>query len=156
MDQATRARLIESYGAGYEVVAAALDGLTDRQLDRPDPNDGWTARQVAHHLADSEMTSAIRFRLLLCEDNPQIHGYDEADFARRLFYDQRSIAPALAALKAARDTTAQIIEHLSDSDWQRTGYHSESGIYSLEDWLEIYASHCHEHADQIRRVVATT
>ena len=41
MDQATRARLIESYGAGYEVVAAALDGLTDR---RPDPNDGWTAR----------------------------------------------------------------------------------------------------------------
>ena len=76
MDQATRARLIESYGAGYEVVAAALDGLTDRQLDRPDPNDGWTARQVAHHLADSEMTAAIRFRLL-CEDNPQIQGYDE-------------------------------------------------------------------------------
>ncbi len=65
------------------------------------------------------MTSAIRFRLLPCEDNPQIHGYDEANFARRLFYAQRSIAPALAALKAAHDTTAQIIEHLSDSDWQR-------------------------------------
>ncbi len=105
------------------MVAAALDGLTDRQLDRPDPDGGWTARQVTHHLADSEMTSAIRFRLLPCEDNPQIHGYDEADFARRLFYAQRSIAPALAALKAAHDTTAQIIEHLSDSDWQRTGSH---------------------------------
>ncbi len=131
MDQATRARLIESYGEGCEVVAAALDGLTDRQLDRPDPDGGWTARQVTHHLADSEMTSAIRFRLLLCEDNPQIHGYDEADFARRLFYAQRSIAPALAALKAAHDTTAQIIEHLSDSDWQRTGDHSESGRLGL-------------------------
>ncbi len=151
MDQEKRAELIERYGDGYGVVAHALEGLSDKQLDRQDPGGGWSARQIVHHLADSEMTSAIRFRLLLCEESPRIHGYDEAEFARRLFYEQRPIAPAVAALKAARDTTAQIIGHLQDSDWQRAGYHSESGEYSLESWLEVYAVHCHDHAAQIER-----
>lgn len=151
MDPATRAELIERYGEGHGVVARALEGLSDEQLDRPEPGGGWSGRQIVHHLADSEMTSAIRFRLLLCEDSPQIHGYDEAEFARRLVYEKRPIAPALAALKATRDTTAQLFEHLHDSDWHRAGQHSESGEYSLESWLEIYAAHCHDHAAQIAR-----
>ena len=151
MDESTRRMLIERYREGYSVVEAALQGISEEQLDRPDPDGGWTARQVVHHLADSEMTSAIRMRRVLCEDHAEIQGYDEEEFARRLFYDKRPIPPALAALKAARDTSSQIIERLSDADWQRSGYQSESGAYSVETWLEIYAAHCHDHADQIRR-----
>ncbi len=151
MDRKMRADLIDRYREGYTVVTSVLNGLSDEQLDKPDPDGGWSARQVVHHLADSEMTSAIRFRQLLSEDSPQIHGYDEAEFARRLLYEKRPIAPALAALKAARDTTAQLFEHLNDADWQRAGHHSESGEYSLETWLEIYATHCHDHAAQIEQ-----
>lgn len=142
-------RLLAKYRQGYAEVTSALEGITDEELDRRPSADEWSARQIVHHLADSEMTSAIRLRRLLAEDSPEIIGYDEQEFARRLHYD-RPIQESLAALKAARSTTKEILERLDDNEWQRSGTHSESGRYSVETWLEIYAAHAHEHADQIR------
>ena len=143
--------MLERYRQGYDAVLAALEGITPAELDaRPAPSE-FTAREVVHHLADSEMTSAIRLRKLIAEDEPIIDGYDENGFARRLYYAARPIEPSLDALRAARATTASILEHLTEAEWARAGTHSESGRYSVETWLEIYAAHAHEHADQIRR-----
>jgi hypothetical protein len=69
----------------------------------------------------------------------------------RLAYADRPVEPALAAIAAARATTVQILDRLTDADWARTGTHTEAGAYGVERWLEIYAVHCDEHADQIRR-----
>jgi hypothetical protein len=106
-----------------------------------------------HHLADSEMTSAIRLRRLIAEDNPTIYGYDQEEFTRRLYYD-RPIASSLEAFKAARTSTAEILERLTDQQWSRTGTHSEAGAYGVEVWLSVYGEHAHIHADQIRRALA--
>ena len=97
----------------------------------------------------------MRLRLLLAEDKPTIHGYDEAEFARRLHYDTRPIEPSLDAMRAARESTATLLEDLSEEDWSRSGTHTESGAYSVETWLEIYAAHGHDHADQVRRAAAS-
>lgn len=151
----TRQALIDRYRDGYRVVSEALDGITDAELDaRPGP-DKWTAREIVHHLADSEMTSAIRLRRLIAEDQPVIVGYDQEEYARKLYYD-RPIAASLEAFRAARLTTAEILQRLTDDEWARVGTHSESGPYGVEKWLEIYAQHAHGHADQIRRARATT
>ena len=153
----TRQALIDRYSDGYRVVTEALEGITDAELDaRPGPGK-WTAREIVHHLADSEMTSAIRLRRLIAEDQPVIVGYDQEEFARKLYYD-RPIASSLDAFKAARATSAEILRRLTDAEWARMGTHSESGPYGVEKWLEIYAQHAHGHADQIRRarVSATT
>ena len=148
MDAQQRQDLIERYSKGYDEVAAALDGGAQDDLDRRDPG-AWSAREIIHHLADSEMTSAIRLRRLLAEDSPQIVGYDEEEYARRLHYD-RPVRNSLDAFRAARAATVEILERLSDQDWSRAGTHSESGSYSMEDWLRIYAAHAHDHAEQIR------
>ena len=153
MDPDRRRQLIERYEQGPDVVASVLEGLSDQDLDRPDPEGGWTARQVVHHLADSEMTSAIRLRRLLAEDGPVIPGYDEMEFSRRLHYASRPVAPSLAAFRGARESTATLLRELGDEDFLRAGTHQESGFYSVETWLEIYGSHAHDHADQIRRAV---
>ncbi len=153
MTPSERETLFQRYRDGYDAVVAALEGITARELDASAP-DGWTARQIVHHLADSEMTSAIRLRRLIAEDNPVIHGYDEEEFARRLFYDSRPIEPSLEALRASRATTAAIVERLSGEQWRQAGTHSDSGPYSVETWLEIYAAHGHDHAAQIRRARA--
>jgi hypothetical protein len=148
MDAPTRKTLIAQYKDGYRVVAEALVGANDEELDtRPAPNK-WTAREVVHHLADSEMTSAIRLRLLLAVDKPTISGYDQEEFARKLHYE-RPIEASLEAFKAARRTTAEILDCMTDADWRREGTHSESGRYTVERWLEIYAAHAHGHAEQI-------
>jgi hypothetical protein len=143
-----RRALIERYRSGYQAV---VDALAEVDLDAPAPDGGWTPRQVAHHLADSEMTSALRLRRVLAETEPTIEGYDENEYARRFRYAEREVEPALVAFRAARETTAQILDGLSEQDWARTATHTESGAYGAEMWLEIYAQHAHDHAEQIRR-----
>jgi hypothetical protein len=155
MDAERRGLLIERYRSGPGVIAAAVAGLDDAALDTRPADGGWTPREVVHHTADSEMTSAIRLRRLIAEDDPLIVGYDGDEFARRLHYADRPIEPALAAIESARSTTAQILERLTDDEWHRTGTHSESGSYGVERWLEIYADHCHDHADQIQQALGT-
>jgi hypothetical protein len=147
-----RKELIARYAAGYDEVVGALQGFTAEMLTAHPLAGKWSAAEIVQHLADSEMASALRLRRLLTEDNPVIQGYDEAFYATRLFYNERDIEPALDAFRAARATTVQILERMTDADWQRTGTHSESGSYGTEIWLRIYAAHAHSHADQIRRL----
>ena len=153
MDRSTREALVARYRDGYAEVMRAMEGISAAELDfRPAPR-SWSPREVIHHLADSEMTAAIRLRLLLAEDHPTIVGYDQEAFAGALFYD-RPLEASLAAFRAARETTAQILERMDDEQFERTGTHTEVGAYSVDRWLEIYAAHAHGPADQIRRARA--
>ena len=150
MDRTERERLIEEYRAGAAEVDAALAGITAEELDRRPPEpDGWTAREVAHHLADSEAMAYTRLRRLIADDDPVIAGYDEPVWATRLHYD-RPIEPSVAVMRAVREASAQLLESIGESEWSRSGVHTESGPYSVEGWLRIYASHPREHAEQIR------
>ena len=154
MDRGTRQQLVQKYKEGYRTVAEALEGATEAELDaRPAP-EKWCAREIVHHLADSEMTSAIRLRLLIAEDRPAINGYDEAEFARKLYYD-RPIAASLDAFRTARLTTAELLDRMTDAEWEREGTHTQHGRYAVQDWLKIYADHAHNHADQSRRARAS-
>jgi hypothetical protein len=144
-----RTELLDRYRGGYAAVEAALAEITEEELDRPGLDGGWSARQVAHHLADSEATAFVRLRRLIAEDEPTIVGYDEPEYARRLHYD-RPIGSSLAVLRAVRLASLELLESLTPAEWDRAGTHTESGPYSVDDWLEIYATHSHDHAAQIR------
>ena len=131
MDAHTRKRLIDQYKDGYRAVAEALTGATDAELDAHPAPGKWSAREIVHHLADSEMTSAIRLRLLLATERPTILGYDENEFAKRLHYD-RPIEASLAALEATRRSTAEILDRMGESDWVREGTHTDSSRYTMD------------------------
>ena len=136
------------------MIARAVEGLSEAQLDRRPAPDEWTAREVVHHLADAETRSAVRLRQLLAEDDPVIQGYDEEGYARTLHYD-RPVAASLALVRAVRASTAELLDRLTDADFARAGTHTESGPYSVDTWLELYAAHGHDHADQIRRAATS-
>jgi hypothetical protein len=144
-----RSALLDRFRIGYAAVEDALGGIADSELDRRPAPGEWTAREVVHHLADSEATAYVRLRRLVAEDQPQIQGYDEPEYARRLHYD-RPIESSLAVLGAVRRASLELLEALEPPEWDRAGTHSESGRYSVDDWLRIYASHCDDHAAQIR------
>lgn len=147
-----RNALIKQYASGYDEVMNALNNFPPESLGAHPIQGKWSAREIIHHLGDSETTSAVRIRRLLCENQPLIHGYDQDEFAKRLRYNERDIGPALEAFRSARGTTMQLLPLLSEEDWQRAGTHTENGRYSAEDWLRIYADHAHNHAAQIRRL----
>jgi hypothetical protein len=147
-----RTELIASYKEGYDEVSRALDAFPADALTAHPIAGKWSAAEIVHHLADSETTSGLRLRRLLVEDHPLIQGYDQDAYAAALNYNRRDIAPSLEAFRAARATAAQLFEFMSDDDWHREGTHSESGSYTAEDWLKIYAAHAHNHAAQISRL----
>jgi hypothetical protein len=99
---------------------------------------------------------AVRLRLLIATDNPD-HRLRRSRIRAALIYD-RPLDASLAAFKAARLTSAEILDRLSEAQWERKGTHTESGAYGVERWLDIYSKHAHNHADQIRaaRHVVTT
>ncbi len=152
MNTEKRQQLIRQYAAGYEEVAQALRGFPEESLSAHPIPGKWSAREIVHHLADSESIGAQRLRTLLAEEFPVIHGYDQDRLAILLRYNLRPIEPALDAFRAARATTLQILENLTEDEWKAKGWHTEHGGYTVDLWLEIYAAHAHNHAGQIRRL----
>ena len=145
--------LIRRYRDGPRMIAEAVASATDEDLDRrPPAPELWSAREVVHHVADSEMTSAIRLRRMIAEREPDLGAYDEELFVRHLRYD-RPIGASLDAIRAARAATAEILDRLEEAEWRRGGRHPEHASYTVDDWLRIYAEHCHEHAAQIQRAI---
>ena len=149
MEHDERELQIAQYKDGYRAVADALLKVTPEELDAPPAPGKWTVRQIVHHLADSEMTAAVRLRVLVAEDRPAIKGYDQDRFAKRLHYD-RPYEASLELFRAARAATSELMGCLSEAEWLREGTHSEVGRFGLDTWLRIYGPHAHRHAEQIR------
>jgi hypothetical protein len=148
MDAKERERLIALYRDGYRAVVEALHNISEEELAATPGPGKWSPREIVHHLADSEMTAAIRLRLLLATDRPTIQGYDQEAYSRALHYDRPHEA-SLGAFRYARECTAQILERLSEDQWLKEGTHTEVGPYGVHKWLKIYSEHAHSHARQI-------
>jgi len=149
LTRAEREALIQRYADGPARLKAALATVPAEALQwRPKPGE-WSAHEVVVHCADSETNAAARIRYLAAEADPVILGYDEAEWARRFDYHDHPLEPALALVEAVRANTVALIRRMREEAWQRVGRHSESGRYSAEDWLKIYAEHLEGHARQI-------
>jgi uncharacterized damage-inducible protein DinB len=128
---------------------AALDGLSDQQLDTPYRDGGWTLRQVAHHVPDSHMNSYVRFKLALTEDEPTIKGYMEDRWAELPEAKTAPIEISLALLDSLHRRWMLVLRNLGDSDWKRTFRHSELGPMTLEKTLALYSWHGRHHVAHV-------
>ncbi len=145
--------LAARYESGTQAVLDALGDFKEKNLDAKHP-EGWSARQVVHHLADSETNSYIRLRRLVGEEEGTLlSGYDEGAWAKNptLGYEELPIEPSLALFVAVRAASLVIVRRLSDADLNKTGVHSEAGHYSVESWFSSYLAHPFDHASQIER-----
>jgi len=142
---------INSYAQATTEFLIVANDLTESQLDASHSG-GWSARQVIHHVADSEAQSYARLRRLIAEPGAQIQGYDEASWGenKTLGYKDLPIAQSLDVFKAVRASSLEIIKRLTPAQLDNSGTHSESGEYTIKTWLETYISHPLEHAAQIR------
>src|SRR3954451_9623378 len=109
VDFVEREHLLRRSRDGYRAVTAAVANITEAELDKRPAEGSWTAREIVHHLADSETTSYVRLRKLIAEDEPVLAAYDESRFAERLHYD-RPIGPSLDVLRAVRHASAELLD----------------------------------------------
>ena len=123
---------------------AAVKGLSEAQLDTPYRPEGWTVRQVVHHVPDSHMNAYIRFKLALTEDEPTIKPYAEDRWVKLADTKATPIEVSLTMLESLHDRWMRLLRSLGPQDWKRTFRHPEMGAMTLEKTLALYAWHgCH-------------
>jgi uncharacterized damage-inducible protein DinB len=128
---------------------AAVHDLSDKQLDTPYRDGGWTVRQVVHHVPDSHMNSYVRFKLALTEDEPTIRPYREDRWAELPEAKQAPIDFSLALLDSLHRRWMLVLKNLKDADWQRTFRHPELGAMTLEKSVALYAWHGRHHVAHV-------
>lgn len=141
----------ENYQIATQEFLNLVAQISPNQLDKAD-KEGWTPRQVIHHLADSEAQSYSRLRRLIAEPGSLIQGYDENKWAESstLGYKSEDIKSSMEVFKAVRQASYELIKRLSEKDLEISGTHSESGAYSVGKWIKTYTNHPLDHANQIR------
>jgi hypothetical protein len=105
----------------------------------------WTTMEVVCHLADSEQSWVHRMKRVIAEERPLLIGYDESNFAKALFYHEHDVAEELALIDQTRAQMARIFRKLPNSTWDRTGIHSERGLITLKEMLEVEVAHIPHH-----------
>lgn len=133
---------------------AAIDGLSEAQLDTPYRPDGWTVKQVVHHLADSHMNAYIRLKLTLTEDKPTVKPYEETHWAQQPDASDLAVGASLLILRGLHTRWAFLLESLTAEQWSRSFYHPESEKWTmLGVQTEHYSWHGRHHAAQISSLV---
>jgi hypothetical protein len=137
---------IEQAPAGLR---AAVKGLSGQELDTPYRPEGWTVRQVVHHVPDSHLNAYIRTKLALTEDEPTIKPYAEDRWARLADTQSTPIEVSLTMLDSLHDRWLRLLRSLQSKDWERTFRHPDLGPMSLEKNLVLYAWHGRHHVAHI-------
>jgi len=151
-DEASEARRREWIAQIEEAPAklrAAIQGLTEQQLDTPYRDGGWTVRQVVHHLPDSHMNAYVRFKLAVTEDYPTIKTYEEKLWAELPDAKTASVEPSLALLESLHYRWVLFLKSLSAADYARKIRHPELGELALDKYLAMYAWHGRHHVAHI-------
>jgi uncharacterized damage-inducible protein DinB len=128
---------------------SAVQGLAPSQIETPYREEGWTVRQVVHHLPDSHMNAYIRFKLALTEDEPTVKPYAEERWAKLPDNQNTPVEVSLALFESLHHRFVDLLRSLTPEQWKRTFHHPQAGVMPLEKKLALYAWHGRHHVAQI-------
>jgi hypothetical protein len=127
----------------------AVAGLSVAQLDTPYRPDGWTVRQVAHHLPDSHLNAYVRTKLALTESQPTIKPYNEKLWAELHDVKAAPVEVSLTLLESLHERWVFLLRSLAPNDFLKTMMHPEHGVINLDFIVQMYAWHGRHHVAHI-------
>ena len=140
-----RSAAIDAIAGTPKWLRAAVHGLSDAQLDTPYRPDGWTVRQLVHHVADSHMHAYARVRFALTEQAPTIKPYAEAEWAELADARDMPVTGSLALLEALHDRLVHLLRAIPADAFARTLIHPENGPMTIDSLLSVYSWHGRHH-----------
>ncbi|HVX41601.1 MAG TPA: putative metal-dependent hydrolase [Gemmatimonadaceae bacterium] len=149
---AARRAAIDTIAQCPAQMRAVVNGLDDAQLDTRYRPDGWTVRQLVHHVPDSHVNAYVRTKLALTEDTPTIKPYDEAAWARLPDAESTPIETSLRLLETVHDRWVRVLQAMRPADFERTLEHPENGLMTLDQLVATYDWHSRHHVAHIRNL----
>jgi DinB superfamily len=110
----------------------------------------WSILEIVAHLADAELLASARFRRVITQDRPEMHGYRQELWAQSLAYRRQKIETVSARFAVLRRENAALLEMIGEEVWRLKGRHDEYGELSLRELVEDYITHTAKHLDQMR------
>jgi hypothetical protein len=148
-----RKQKIETYGNAYDILVEAIQHFP-KEMWTFKPEDGWSIHQIIVHITDSEANSFVRCRRLIAEPGSSVLGYDEMQWGQALNYEAQSAEDALELFKWLRRASYNLIKDQPDTIGTHAVIHTENGLMTFDDWLDVYDRHVPEHVAQMQRVFA--
>jgi hypothetical protein len=145
--------LIERISSLPDAIEALVKDLTDAQLTTEYIPGEWTVAQNIHHLADAQMNLFIRLKLILLEDHPMLKPFEQDDWVKTIDSKDTNLADSLAIIRGVHNRAARLVESLTPAELERTGYHPERGVVSLESIIAYLGDHGWLHVDQITKTL---
>lgn len=152
LTEETRERLIEELGTFPGRFRAAVKKLSEKDLETPYREGGWTLRQVVHHVPDSHLQGYVRFKLAMTEDVPEIRTYQQGPWGEMADARTAPVDFSLDILEALHKRWAFFLRSLSARDFSRTYRHPDMGELDLTKTLQLYVWHGNHHLAHIRLV----
>jgi hypothetical protein len=147
-----RRQAIEMLEAFPRLFRQEVEQRGEAGLELPYRPDGWTLRQLAHHVADSHSQAAGRLRMALTEDWPTIKPYDQEAWAKLADASTAPVASSLAILDGVHARMVTLLRSLKEPDWARGFHHPENGPERVDQVLLRYEWHSRHHLEHARAV----
>ncbi len=144
--------ILELFRHGPEILEEALRGVSESETKFIPAPGKWNIRQIARHLADTEIVAGMRLRQIIAEDRPLMAVFDQDLWADRLAYTECDAFDSAAKFRALRTDMAAILDTLPAEAFTRVGLHPERGAATLAEWVKRFGIHVQTHAGQIRRI----
>ena len=152
IDDSLRSQFLKTIEELPSKLREAVEGLSEQQLETQYRPEGWTVKQVVHHVADSHANSLIRFKLALTEDTPTIKPYMEDRWAELADSKHAPIEISLNQIESIHARWSLILQAMSVEDFDRNMFHPEHGEVSLNYMLSLYDWHCKHHLGHITKL----
>lgn len=149
IDAADRASSLRDIADMPLHLTAAVNGLTDAQLDTPYREGGWTVRQVVHHLPDSHLNAYVRMKKAATEDRPAVQTYDEQAWSELTDGRTGPVNLSLPLIFALHARWSAWLATLDEATLARTMKHPEWGDVSIDVMVSLYGWHCRHHVAHI-------
>ncbi len=149
LDPSARAAHLAVIARTPATVRSLVQGLDDARLAAVYRPDGWTVRQLVHHMADSHINGYVRMKLAATEDRPAIKTYDEARWAELTEARTGPVDMSLALLEALHLRWVAFLTALTGDDLRRVFVHPQWGDVTIEESVVMYAWHCRHHTAHI-------
>ena len=149
INEQQKAQCLSDIAQAPGLLRAAVKGLSDKQLDTPYRDGGWTVRQLVHHVPDSHMNAYVRFKLAMTENEPTIRPYMEDRWAELPEAKTGPIEMSLQLLENLHQRWVVFLRTLKAEDWKRTFRHPDLGVLPLEKVLALYAWHGKHHVAHV-------
>ena len=148
------ADLLDRFRHSPAVFAAAIEGVTTEESQFSPAPGKWSVREIARHLADTEIVAGMRLRQIVAEDRPTLAMFDQDKWAANLNYNDCDPTLSLRDFLVLREINADMLAGVPAEAFDREGLHATRGVTTLRFWVDMFSKHVDLHAQQIRHVRA--